>query len=291
MGCPISRVLCEKWDSLIRRRSRGQWTGRNARGSVEATILVCTLITTVAAVLSLFPLFGVDLRGIKKPNRMWVALGLSLLSVCLSSFAAYRFFRPRVRDKIVEKPVEKIVEKLVPQECPKPQTPTPVHPKARTDSNQSQIVPPGTTINATTNAPNSAAVGINTGTVNVNTRSHIVLTDDQQAEVTKSLAAFTGRKCFIMLNNATDETSLFGERLRDSMKGAGIECRLESGMMAMEGGKAMPSPLYVQVGKNNQDLAVALNYVLFKSKVVAAPIPTAPVADADGYMITVSTPN
>jgi hypothetical protein len=29
-------------------------------------------------------------------------------------------------------------------------------------------IPPGTTINATTNAPNSAAVGINTGTVNVN---------------------------------------------------------------------------------------------------------------------------
>jgi hypothetical protein len=241
----------------------------------------------------LFPLFGVDLRGFKKPNRVWLSLGLSVLSVCLSSFAAYHFFRPRIEEKIVEKPIEKIVEKLVPQECPQPQTPAAVHTKPKADSvgGQPPIVPPGSTINATTNAPNSAAVGINTGTVNVNTHGHIILTDDQQRAVTKSLATFAGRKCFIMLNNATDETSLFGERLRDAMKGAGIECRLESGMMAMEGGKAMPSPLYVQVGKNNRDLAVALNYVLFKSKVVAVPIPTAPVGDADGYMITVSTPN
>lgn len=260
---------------------------------MEITILVCTLITTVAAILSLFPLFGVDLRGVKKPNRLWLALGLSVLSVCLSSFAAYHFFRPRIEEKIVEKPVQKIVEKLVPQECPQPQTAAPAHTKTKADSvsHPAIVVPPGTTINATTNAPNSAAVGINTGTVNVNTHGHIILTDDQQAAVTTSLATFAGRKCFIMLNNATDETSLFGGRLRDAMKGAGITCKLESGMMAMEGGKAMPAPLYVQVGKNNQDLAVALNYVLFKSKVVVVPIPTATVGDADGYMITVSAPN
>jgi hypothetical protein len=75
------------------------------------------------------------------------------------------------------------------------------------------------------------------------------------------------------------------------MKEAGIDCRLESGMMAMEGGGVMPSPLFVQVGKNNQDLALALNNVLFKHKVVTAPIKTAPVENADAYMITITTPN
>jgi hypothetical protein len=35
------------------------------------------------------------------------------------------------------------------------------------------VVPPGTTINATTNAPNSAAVGINTGTITVNQPSDL----------------------------------------------------------------------------------------------------------------------
>jgi hypothetical protein len=130
-----------------------------------------------------------------------------------------------------------------------------------------------------------------TGQVFIDTHPHVILTDEQKTAIVDSLAQFAGRKCFIMLNNATQETGLFGRRLRDAMKEAGIDCRLESGMMAMEGGGVMPSPLFVQVGKNNQDLALALNNVLFKHKVVTAPIKTAPVENADAYMITITTPN
>lgn len=127
--------------------------------------------------------------------------------------------------------------------------------------------------------------------LNIDTHPHLILTDEQQAAIAGSLAHFAGRKCFIMINNATEETALFGKRLRAAMKDAGIECELESGMTFMEGGGAMPSPLFVQVGKNNQDLALALNSILFRSKVVGAPIQTAPSGDADSYMITVTAPN
>jgi hypothetical protein len=67
----------------------------------------------------------------------------------------------------VEKPVEKIVEKVVPAKCPKP----PECQKPQTTSGQQPqqpVIPPGSNITATTNAPDSAAVGVNTGTVTVN---------------------------------------------------------------------------------------------------------------------------
>jgi hypothetical protein len=46
--------------------------------------------------------------------------------------------------------------------------PAPVRRQLSKSATRAVVIPPGTTINATTNAPNSAAVGINTGTVTVN---------------------------------------------------------------------------------------------------------------------------
>ncbi len=123
---------------------------------MQLTILVCTLITAAAAILTLFPLFGVHLRtrrrsaelstlpaGGKDSPKAWLALGLAASSVCLSSFAAYHFFRPR----IVERPVEKIVEKMVQQECPKCQPTTSGSRKQQHKDSPAAGVP-STTINA-----------------------------------------------------------------------------------------------------------------------------------------------
>ena len=95
-------------------------------------------------------------------KRIYLAL---VLGFAVSGTSLYFNYRPRM----VEKPVERIVEKIVPQECPK----APVCPKASNPHQASKqppqiSIPPGSTIEATTNAPDSAAVGVNTGTVTVN---------------------------------------------------------------------------------------------------------------------------
>jgi hypothetical protein len=107
------------------------------------------------------------------PRPLWAILVVGLL---LSFGSLYFNYRPRVIrvEKIVEKPVDRVVEKVIPAECPKPQpfadTPTrPIHHGKQATATKSALpIPPGTTINATTNAPDSAAVGVNTGTVTVN---------------------------------------------------------------------------------------------------------------------------
>jgi hypothetical protein len=101
-----------------------------------------------------------------KTKKAWLALALSLLSLGFSLFAAYHFFRPRIVEKIIEKPVGRIVEK----ECPKPpECPVSRQGRTQTSHNSSPVVmPPNTKIEAATMAPDSAAVGINTGTVTVN---------------------------------------------------------------------------------------------------------------------------
>lgn len=122
-------------------------------------------IWTIAAICGLFKLvqqwrkegpMSLSLKGI------YLAL---LLGFAVSGTSLYFNYRPR----IVEKPVERIVEKIVPQECPK----APVCPKASNPQQASKqppqiAIPRGSKIEATTNAPDSAAVGVNTGTVTVN---------------------------------------------------------------------------------------------------------------------------
>src|SRR4029077_5237559 len=96
---------------------------------------MCAMLGTIAAILTVLPLFGLDLRIRKRSNtseeilaspkgrrekRLWVAVAVALLSVALSGASFYRLYRPRIVEKIIEKPVEKIVEKKVPQDCTKP---------------------------------------------------------------------------------------------------------------------------------------------------------------------------
>src|SRR5216684_365299 len=137
---------------------------------MEIAILICALVTTVAAVVALAPVFGLDLRiwgrstlpaevsaipaDRKKPKGVRLALSLSILSVCMSAFAAYHFFNPRILEKIIEKPIDRVVEKQVPVPCPKPK-----------QSTSGIDVQPGERVEGNANAPNSMAAGINTGTM------------------------------------------------------------------------------------------------------------------------------
>lgn len=153
----------------------------------DAAILACAVIGTIAAILMVLPLFGVDLRLRRRSDmsaemsaspkgrrekRLWAAVALAIVSVVLSGASFYRLERPRTVQKIIEKPVDRMVEKLIPAECPKPQPsaaiPKPVHGKQPTATQPALVIPPGKQIEATTTAPDSAAVGVNTGTVTVN---------------------------------------------------------------------------------------------------------------------------
>jgi len=131
---------------------------------VDIFVIVGTLIAT----LQYFDLTPKSLAGGSPMSlgRRWklaIMLGLMAISLSLSGFGFYRSLRPRIVEKIVEKPVDRVVEKSVQAECPQ-------SPKGRrVDTSKKQLVlPPGTVIEAKTVAPDSAAVGINTGTVNVN---------------------------------------------------------------------------------------------------------------------------
>ena len=124
---------------------------------------------------------GLDMKTIrdKWPSLQQGKFGTSKLILVLLigglAFSGYGFYLANRRPK----EITKIQEKEVPGPCPKGETqfqprsvPQQTKPKTSAASSQSQqlgiVIPPGTTINATTNAPDSAAVGVNTGTVTVN---------------------------------------------------------------------------------------------------------------------------
>jgi hypothetical protein len=147
---------------------------------VALATLIFTALSAIFSFVLVLQILGFDLRihgrsavseasttsRNKKEKEAWIALSFSIVSLCLSAAAVYYFARPRI--VTAEKPVEKIVEKLIPQECPKVPEPTKLRPAATRSHGANLEIPPGTTIQATTNAPDSAAVGINTGTVTVN---------------------------------------------------------------------------------------------------------------------------
>ncbi len=141
----------------------------------DVAMLVFTAVAALGAVLTVLPLLGVDIRiwgrpsvtpftVIDRPKKIWLALGLAVASVLLSGFATYHFFRPRIVDRVVEKIVEKPVDVPVPVPCPE-KTKQPSLPPHKSSQSKVELLP-GTTINAATNAPDSIAVGINTGTIN-----------------------------------------------------------------------------------------------------------------------------
>lgn len=90
--------------------------------------------------------------------RAWIPLLVMTWAAFAYNVYTVRTQKPKIVTQIIEKPVEKIV----PQECPQPKQTKESKRKPRI------IIPPGTKIEATTKAPDSAAVGINTGTVTVN---------------------------------------------------------------------------------------------------------------------------
>jgi len=133
------------------------------------------ILLGIAALVAILDYFGLKpkqrLGGSTMPlSRKWklaIMLFLVASSLSLSIYSFYRSRHPKIVEKIVEKPV--VVEKIIKPECPKSTPPTDKLHKGTQSSNQSAVfIPPNTAITATTNAPDSAAVGINTGTVTVN---------------------------------------------------------------------------------------------------------------------------
>jgi hypothetical protein len=101
----------------------------------DITILVCALVGTGAALITILPLLGVDIRLFgrsdklaetatspkgRREKRLWIAVALAVVSVALSGTSFYRFQHPRIVEKTVEKPVDRVVEKVVQKDCPKP---------------------------------------------------------------------------------------------------------------------------------------------------------------------------
>jgi len=125
------------------------------------------LLTALASTVAILDWCGIKPRDIRTGLTMslstrWklvLMIGLVALSLGLSGFGFYRSLRPRIVERIVDRPVDRIVEKVVPQECPQP--------KQAKGSRQvpGVVIPPGTKIEATTNAPGSVATGVNTGTI------------------------------------------------------------------------------------------------------------------------------
>lgn len=173
---------------------------------------IVDIVVLLASVVAVLDYFGIKpkqrVEGVKMTLSRKFKLALMLILVAASfGLSAYSFYRSRHPitivekvpvEKIVEKPVERIIEKLVPQKCPK---------VVSQSSKQGKLeIPPGATISATTNAPDSAAVGVNTGTVTVNPPvnpnlavitydcgglKHIRSASAISAEAGKEMAAFT----------------------------------------------------------------------------------------------------
>jgi hypothetical protein len=156
-------------------------------------MLILTVLGALFSGVAVLPLIGVDIRifgrsampaevsasslPVKKGKRVWLALGFTSLSLFLSAFAAYHFFRPRIVEKIVEKPVDRIVEKIVPGECPKETKPTvspktskslaPNKPPSPTAGSTGVTIGSGAHIEANSTGDNSPAVGVNSGLISV----------------------------------------------------------------------------------------------------------------------------
>lgn len=120
------------------------------------------LIGAGQLLFALLLFLGIDRKFVVEriPNIRIRSAWLLVLIFGGLAFSGYGFYiankRPKEITKVVEKPVEKIVEKLITKECPK---------LAPSKAGKALVIPPGTTIQGTTNAPDSMAAGINTGTM------------------------------------------------------------------------------------------------------------------------------
>jgi hypothetical protein len=98
--------------------------------------------------------------------------------------------------------------------------------------------------------------GITAGTLNVDTRKHLKISDVQQTEVTNALRNFSGRKASIFFSNQTPETYAFGEKLKMAMEAAGIMVETSEGTTYMHG--TLPPGVSLYIGDDNADIAKAL---------------------------------
>jgi hypothetical protein len=237
---------------------------------MEVAMLVLTAVGVAAAIIAALPPLGFDLRIFGRPNmplegiprfrarQAWVAIVIAAISLGVSVTAFYYFFRPR----IVEKPVEKIVEKVVPQDCPVNQ-PKPAKHIAATKP--AIALPPGTTINATTNAPNSAAVGINTGTVNVGPRP-LEMSMNQELAIGKALIPFKGQSVAVDIDRATPQTDKFARSLISSLVAAGISVTRNDAIF-VGGCMAYPGVSFM-AGVKRQDLVRSIWNVFVDERIV-----------------------
>ena len=94
------------------------------------------------------------------------AVGIYVLIFGGMVFSGYGFYLANRRPTTVtvDRPVDRVVEKQVQIPC----TETPKPAKRASKTSAPPLIPPGTTIEAISNAPDSAAVGINTGNLTIN---------------------------------------------------------------------------------------------------------------------------
>jgi hypothetical protein len=103
--------------------------------------------------------------------------------------------------------------------------------------------------------------GVTAGTINVDTRKHLVLGDAQQDGITDGLRRFKGRSLEIFFHNATPETEAFGKRLQTAMEAAGITVQVEGYGTSYANGPVAPG-VSLSVGDDNLDIAKAISELL-----------------------------
>lgn len=136
--------------------------------------------------------------------------------------------------------------------------------------------------------------GITAGTVNIDPRPHIALTDAQAAIITEALKPFAGRHAIILAHGGTQEQVAFGKKLTAALDAAGVQTDFGTGMAFSEAGDALPW-LFIGWGEHNKDMANALVGAIRNS----GAIPMAHVgvhyydnadADKNGFQIILGQP-
>jgi hypothetical protein len=205
----------------------------------DAAILTCAVIGTIAAILMVLPLFGVDLRlrrrselsaeisaspkG-RREKRLWAAVVLTVASVVLSGASFYRLERPRVVQKIIEKPVDRIVEKVIPAKCPAVPTSAKTSGKGKPDSAQppkanNSLQHPETVINA------SQGIGISGGIVSNPTVNNLGLPDRHLLPEQRNaiIVSLKDKPCKIIMGALTnvEDAMKYAAELRNAFRAGG----------------------------------------------------------------------
>jgi hypothetical protein len=136
--------------------------------------------------------------------------------------------------------------------------------------------------------------GITAGIVNIDTHSHLLLKDDQQAALADAMKPFAGRRALILTNGGSREQVEFGNRMQAALKVAGIQAEFHTGIAMSEG--AEPTPwLFIGWGQHNSDMAQALVSVIRNARII---VPMAHVGthyyedgDKDGFQIVIGQPD